>query len=353
MDKKQVMAAVALVVLSVGVLFGFNSMNNDVLSEAAQYEVSADGYGGPIRLMVYVKDEEIANIEVLEQNETQNLGDKAIEEMITKILENQSTDVDVHSGATVSSNAVIAAVNSAFGEAGIALGEAAETQEEAGQEAAIDYEAEGILAIGSGYGGDIVLDVVLDGDKIVDIKVLDQNETTNLGDVAIDAMIKKILQAQSPDVDVESGATVSSQAVIKAVGSVTGQQVSESEAPPNPGESYDLATYEPEGILVSGKGFQDRYDIYFDVIFDGNEIAEIRVIEHRETKGFGDGALRAVPERIVAQQTTEVDVQAGATWTSNSAMKIVQQAVEQAGVNLAAREGIEVAAPAAPGGGGT
>jgi Na+-translocating ferredoxin:NAD+ oxidoreductase RnfG subunit len=121
--------------------------------------------------------------------------------------------------------------------------------------------------------------------------------------------------------------------------------VSESEAPEDPAAAYDLESYEPEGILVSGKGFQDRYDIYLDVIFNGNEIAEIRVIDHRETKGFGDGALRAVPERIISQQSTEVDVQTGATWTSKSAMMLVQQAVEQAGVTLVEQEAGEVAAP--------
>ncbi|SMP70700.1 FMN-binding protein [Anoxynatronum buryatiense] len=354
MDKKQIVSAVVLVVLTVGILFNLNAMNANVSADAASYEVTAEGYGGPIRLMVYVKDTEIVNIELLEQNETQNIGDKAVDEMIAKILEKQSANVDVHTGATVSSNAVISAVNHALAEAGVPLEGAGAAREETGDEpsADADYEAEGILAIGSGYGGDVVLDVVMDGEEIVNIKLLDQNETGNLGDVAIDAMIKKILQAQSPDVDVESGATVSSQAVIKAVGTVTGQQISEAEAPQDPAAAYDLESYEPEGILVSGKGFQDRYDIYMDVIFNGSEIAEIRVIEHRETKGFGDGALRVVPERIVNQQTTEVDVQTGATWTSNAAMKIVQQAVEHAGVSLAERKNGEVSAPTASSSGG-
>jgi uncharacterized protein with FMN-binding domain len=347
MQNKRFMIVLVMIILSVVLLFGFNALSSTPTdtTSVSNYEVTAEGYGGPIRLLVLVEGNEIVNIEILEQNETQNLGDKAIEEMIAKILENQSTNVDVHTGATVSSNAVISAVKSALEEAGITLVGAGSTEEDTDDESPAEYEAKGILAIASGYGGDVVLDVILDGDKIVDIKVLDQQETANLGDKAVDAMIKKILQAQSPDVDVESGATASSQAVIKAVGGVTGQQVSESEAPQDPAAAYDLESYEPEGILVSGKGFQNRYDIYLDVIFNGNEIAEIRVIEHRETKGFGDGALRAVPERIVNQQTTEVDVQTGATWTSNTAMMLVQQAVEQAGVALVEREAGAVAAP--------
>ena len=224
--------------------------------------------------------------------------------------------------------------------------------EVAGDEPTTEYDVQGVLTSASGYVGEIVLDVVLAGDELVDIKVVEQSETENLGDVAIDAMIAKILDAQSTDVDVASGATASSRGVIEAVAKVTGQVIAQAEEPEDPAAKYDLATYEPEGILVSGKGFQNRYDIVLDVIFNENEITEIRVIEHNETRGFGDGALRAVPERIINQQATEVDVQSGATWTSKAAMKIVEQAVEQAGVNLSQREGVEEAAPAASSSGG-
>lgn len=348
MEKKQVIASIIMMFLAVGLLFGCDASGDDSVTEGSSYEVTAEGYGGPIRLMVHIEDDEMVDIEVLEQNETANLGDEAIDEVIAKILEKQSTNVDVMSGATVSSNATIAAVNSALEEAGITLEEG--DTETSGESS--DYDAEGILAIAEGYGGDVVLDVILDGDEILDIQVLEQNETANLGDNAINAMIEKIIDAQSTDVDVESGATISSEAVIKAVSEATGQEAATGEAPQNPGSEYDLESYEPEGILVSGKGFQDRYDIYLDVIFDGNEIVEIRVIEHSETLGFGDGALRAVPERIVNQQSTDVDVQTGATWTSNATMKIVEKAVQEAGVTLEEQEPSEDATPADDGGGG-
>lgn len=433
MQKKQITALLVMVILAVGILFGYNALSEDAMADALSYEVTAEGYGGPLRLMVYVEGDEMVDIEVLEQNETANLGDLAIDEMIAKILENQSTNVDVETGATVSSNAVIDAINEAIAEAGIGSGDAyvgvgdgyggdvelevvldgdsivainvlsqKETAnlgdnaidemiakivdnqstdvdvesgatvssnavisavnnalEEAGvsigasgDEPSVDYDTEGVLGIGQGYGGDVALDIIMDGDEILEIRILEHNETANIGDVAMDAMIEKIIDAQNTDVDVETGATVSSQAVIKAVSEATGQEASVSEAPGNPGEEYDLETYEPEGILVSGKGFQDRYDIYLDVIFDGNEIVEIRVIEHRETIGFGDGALRAVPERIISQQSTDVDIQTGATWTSNAAMEIVEIAVEEAGVALEVQEPSEDAAPADEGGGG-
>ena len=357
MDKKQRMASLVLFLLTVSILFGYNAIGETDTISTSGYEVAAEGYGGPVRLFVHIDGEEIIDIDVMEHSETEGLGDMAIEAMIEKIIENQSVEVDVHSGATLSSNAVIAAVSSALEEAGMSLGEAAAATDEADEESApVEYEAEGTLAIASGYGGDVVLDVILDGDEIIDIQVLDQSETPNLGDVAIDAMIAKILSAQTTEgIDVETGATASSQAVLKAVSDATGQEMSESEAPEDPAANYDLATYEPEGVMVSGKGFQDRYDIHLDVIFNGDELTEIRVIEHGETKGFGDGALRAVPERIINQQSAEVDVQTGATWTSKAAMELVQKSVEEAGIELTEREAGEDDEPApapAPSGGG-
>lgn len=355
MDREQIMASVLLVVLSVGILFGCNAIGESDTGSVSGYEVVAEGYAGPVRLFVHIDGEEIINIDVIEHSETEGLGDTAIEAMIVKIIDNQSVDVDVHSGATESSNAVITAVSSALEEAGISLGEAsAATDDTEDESTLVEYEAEGILAMASGYGGDVVLDVIMDGDEIVDIQVLDQSETPDLGDVAIEAMIAKILSTQTTEgIDVETGATVSSQAVLKAVSEATGMELSESEAPEDPAANYDLATYEPEGIMVSGKGFQDRYDIHLDVLFNGDEITEIRVIEHGETKGFGDGALRAVPERMIRQQSAEVDVQTGATWTSNSTMELVKKAVEEAGVVLTEREGEEEATPTpAPSAGG-
>ncbi len=50
-----------------------------IWADVTSYEVTAEGYGGPVRLLVHVDGEEIADIEVLEQNETEGLGDTAIE----------------------------------------------------------------------------------------------------------------------------------------------------------------------------------------------------------------------------------------------------------------------------------
>lgn len=55
---------------------------------------------------------------MVSHNETEGLGDETFDDVISQIIENQSTeDVETVSGATASSNAVIEAVDNALEEA--------------------------------------------------------------------------------------------------------------------------------------------------------------------------------------------------------------------------------------------
>ncbi|MGM0603990.1 MAG: RnfABCDGE type electron transport complex subunit D, partial [Bacillota bacterium] len=75
---------------------------------------SAEGHVDQIEVKVIVESGEISVIEVLSQNETKGLGDKAIETVKAKIIETQELDVDLVSGATNSSNGLINAVKNAL-----------------------------------------------------------------------------------------------------------------------------------------------------------------------------------------------------------------------------------------------
>ncbi len=79
---------------------------------------TAEGYGGELEVEVTIADDEITGIEVVSHNETEGLGDGAFDDVISQIIENQSTEgVEAVSGATASSNAVIEAVDNALEEA--------------------------------------------------------------------------------------------------------------------------------------------------------------------------------------------------------------------------------------------
>ena len=77
------------------------------------YEGAAQGYRGPIKVQVRVHDGAITEI-IADSMEDRFVGSAAIEELIDIVIENNSTDVDVISGATVSSRGFLSAVNNAL-----------------------------------------------------------------------------------------------------------------------------------------------------------------------------------------------------------------------------------------------
>ncbi|ABW19637.1 FMN-binding protein [Alkaliphilus oremlandii] len=78
------------------------------------YEGVGAGYKGDIKVSVEVKGGKITDVKVLEQAETEGLGDKAAEEVAQKIVKENSVEVEGVSGATGSSNGVKEAVKKAL-----------------------------------------------------------------------------------------------------------------------------------------------------------------------------------------------------------------------------------------------
>lgn len=86
--------------------------------KAGTYTGKAEGKDGQIEVEVTFNDTEITDIKVINQTETEGLGDEAINSIKDKVLKGQSLDVDAVSGATESSNGVLAAIEDAVKQAG-------------------------------------------------------------------------------------------------------------------------------------------------------------------------------------------------------------------------------------------
>ncbi|WP_172623329.1 FAD-dependent oxidoreductase [Arabiibacter massiliensis] len=69
----------------------------------------------------------------------------------------------------------------------------------------------------SGMGGQMILKVTKEGGKITKIDFVEQHETAGIGGPALEALPQAIIDANSPDVDVVTGATMSSRGIIDAV----------------------------------------------------------------------------------------------------------------------------------------
>lgn len=80
---------------------------------------------------------------------------------------------------------------------------------------------------------------------------------------------------------------------------------------------------------VVTEGMQEGLTL--DVTFTEGKIAEVKVVSHNETAGVSDPAIERLPEIIVANNSVNVDVVAGATFTSNGIIDGVKKAIEEAG----------------------
>jgi fumarate reductase flavoprotein subunit len=82
------------------------------------YTATAEGIGGQIVVQVTFSAAAITDIKVLSDNETEGVGKVAVKELPGKIVAGQTLAVDAVSGATVSSTAILAAVEECVKKAG-------------------------------------------------------------------------------------------------------------------------------------------------------------------------------------------------------------------------------------------
>jgi fumarate reductase flavoprotein subunit len=85
-----------------------------VTAQADTYEGAAQGFRGPIRVLVHMGENGIQNIEVLESTEDEFVGGLAIQSLLEAVLDSNSIDVDAISGATESSAGFLEAVKNAI-----------------------------------------------------------------------------------------------------------------------------------------------------------------------------------------------------------------------------------------------
>lgn len=78
------------------------------------YEGTGNGEVSEITVSVEVKDGKIASVDVLDHGETEGISDGALTEIPESIVEKNSTEVDVITSATGTSNGIMEAVEKAL-----------------------------------------------------------------------------------------------------------------------------------------------------------------------------------------------------------------------------------------------
>ena len=268
-----VLAAILLVILIVAHIHQ-NQSQVFVLPEGAQIlTASADGRNGPVEVELIASPEELISLKVTNHAETEGIGTLAVEQLPALILEAQSVDVDAIASASITSQAIRAAVVNAleaggidaepFGAASLIVPEAAAAPEETAEaapvsEVEIPADAKTVQKTEPGvFGEPVVVEIVADESTIYAVTVVEHNETEGIGSVAAETLPAQIVARQTAEVDAMSGATMTSTAIRNAVaaaleeiGFVGGEPVAaaEVEAP------AEDSLYEVDVVVVGAGG---------------------------------------------------------------------------------------------------
>lgn len=89
-------------------------------------------------------------------------------------------------------------------------------------------------------------------------------------------------------------------------------------------DTFTDGTYITESISMHGK-------VIVKTVISEGAIAEVSVLNHRESFVVGEEAVQSMPERIVESQCLDVDAVTGATITSTAIVNAVTEAVTNAG----------------------
>lgn len=340
------------------------------------YRGSANGYGGKVTVNVTVSKKTMTAIDVVSApGETDSFFQRAkgvIDEMLTA----QSTDVDVVSGATYSSNGIIGAVkNALFGtESNNATAAAANAGNAGGSAPSVSKVSESgtwkdgtYTGSGKGFGGTISVKVTVEDGKISAINVTSASGETASYFSKAKGIIPKMISGQTTNVDAASGATYSSNGIITAVRNAlskaeTGKSSTKKKKKKNkknkkknsgsdsnnnnnniaaPAEGYEDGTY-TGSAACSGEQFKE-YSVTANVTIKNGKISAVEIsstAKGTNLKQFmSRDEVKNLPSLIVSKNgTSGVDAVSGATYSSHAIFNAVNDALSKAKKNSSSTE---------------
>ena len=197
----------------------------------------------------------------------------------------------------------------------------------------------------TGFSGPVTVAVTIMDKKITSIDILSSTDDEAFFNRA-KGVIDRIISSQSFDVDVVSGATYSSNGIIKAVknaltgekdSGVTGkskqESTSESESDSSLAEIaavQDASAYKDGTYYGTGKGFAGTMKVKVDIA--GGKIASISIVSTKDGDSYVKSASSLL-DTIVEKQSTNVDTVSGATFSSRGIIAAVRSALSQAAVS--------------------
>lgn len=195
---------------------------------------------------------------------------------------------------------------------------------------------------GTGYAGDITVSVQIKDKQIVAIDILSSSDDAAFFNRA-KAVIDRIIESQTLNVDTVSGATFSSNGIISAVKNAltgekdsgeTGQSQSGGTAAAGSSTSVaqveDASGYKDGTYYGTGTGFGGTLKVQVDI--SGGKIAAIQILENNDGSEYISKASSII-NAIISNQSTNVDTVSGATYSSVGIIQAVRDALSQAVVS--------------------
>ena len=327
---------------------------------AGTYTASAKGMESDVTVTMTFDETNITNVEVDSSGETPDIGAAAADDLASAILTAQSDKFDGVSGATVTSDAARAAAAACIAQASGEEVPAAETEaapaeeaateavapaaEAAGEEAATEAAAPAAASAGAAYvpgtytatakglESDVTATLTFDETSITDVVFDVSGETQGLGTETGEPLAAAILEAQSAEVDVVAGASITSGAALEAAADCIAQALTAGE---DAGEeavteaaAAGAAGYTPGTYTATAKGLES--DVTATLTFDETSITDVSFDVSGETKGIGTETGEPLAAAILDAQSAQVDVIAGASITSGAALEAAADCIAQA-----------------------
>ena len=180
-----------------------------------------------------------------------------------------------------------------------------------------------------GRNGPLTVEVTFTNDAIESVAVTEHTETAGISDSAIANIPARIVDAQSLGIDSVSGATITSDAIVKAVADCVVQAGGDPDALQTTAAIAYEKNLTPGTYTATAHGHHS--DVTVEVVLTENAIESVSILDEGETYNLSEAALSTLPDAIVANQSTGIDAVTGATYTSRAILSAVENCLEQAG----------------------
>ncbi|MDO5326193.1 MAG: FAD-dependent oxidoreductase [Clostridia bacterium] len=293
------------------------------------YEATGKGYSDKVPVAVKITvDENAITAAEIEGSGEEPFGIAYFDLYEEALIGRTDGEIDAMTNATLTRNGIAEAVEKALA---IARGEAVPEEAPVAEEAAPAVEGAQFVpgtyeAASQGFGGDVKVKVTVDESAITAIEITGDSETPGLGGAAMPVMQEAYIGKAAADaVDTYTGATITSKAVMDAVGKALAQAAGGGEAAAVSAEPVAFTAGE---YTATAEGYNGPTTV--KVVFGADKIESIEIVSTAETAHVGDIAFGIMIPEMIEANGSGVDGVSGATFSTRALRSAVNDAAEQA-----------------------